>query len=374
MATASESATSSNGSALRRHWTALVGIATLIAIIALVVIVPGLRALAADTWREMIAIRPAYLAVIVALKIAQSLFSALIWRNALLAGWPQTPVPFRLVLGLDQGQDAVNSVAPARAGTWAMLGMFVMSIPGARAPKMLAVWAVQSLAFGLFAAINYTIVAVGLPNRTQQGGHLTEDISGFVSGRPVASAGIAAVIIALAIVIAIKGRRSLRDARRQVREGFAILGTPSRYIRMIFLPTRGSFLCRVASSVAMLAAFGIPISIWTVALALSAQSIAGAVRITPGGIGITQAIDVIALRDYAPAETVTAYSLAGFAISAIVSFSLAVIALLSVNGWHGTLHLVRQRDPSATGLHPAGTGGRSLRHRASRDHEPTANG
>jgi uncharacterized membrane protein YbhN (UPF0104 family) len=224
-----------------------------------------------------------------------------------------------------------------------MLSVFMLSIPGARAPKMLAVWAVQSLAFGLFAAINYTIVAIGLPNRSQESGGLTDRISGFVSDRPLASAGIATVLVVLIVLVTVKGRRSLQETRRQVREGLAILGTPSRYVRLIFLPSLGSYLCRCASHITMLAAFGIPISIWTVSLALSAQSVAGAVRITPGGIGTTQAIDVIALRDYAPPEVVTAYSLAGLAISAVVSFSLAIIALFSAYGWHGTLHIVRRR-------------------------------
>jgi uncharacterized membrane protein YbhN (UPF0104 family) len=340
---ATDTATPSNGSALRRHWVALLGIATLAVIIALVVLVPGLRTLAADTWHEMINIQPIYLALIVVFKVTQALFSALTWCNALQAGWPRARLPYRFVLGLDQGQDALNTVAPARAGTWAMLGTYTISIPGARAPKMLAVWAVQALAFSLFAAINYTIVAIGLPNRSQGSGGITDRMSGFISDHPLAAAGIVAAIVLLVIIVAVKGRRSLQETRQQVREGLAILGTPSRYFRLLFLPSLGSYIFRCASYITMLAAFGIPISIWTVTLALSAQSVAGAVRITPGGIGTTQAIDVIALRDYASPETVTAYSLSDIAISAIVSLTLAITALLSAYGWHGTLRIVRRR-------------------------------
>ena len=94
----------------------------------------------------------------------------------------------------------------------------------------------------------------------------------------------------------------------------------------------------------LLAAFDIPVSVWTLALALGSHALAGAVRVTPAGLGTTQAIDVIALRDYAPPEIVTAYSLAGLAISAVVSFSLAIIALFSAYGWHGTLRIFRHRQ------------------------------
>jgi hypothetical protein len=349
-AAGTEPSSTAESGMLRRHWATLLALVALMSVLLLVLLVPGLRALAADTWREMLTISPLSLALIAALKIGQSLCSALTWRNALLAGWPRANLPYRFVLGVDQGQDVLNTVVPARGGTWTMLGVFRLSIPGARMPTILAVWAVQSLAFALFAAVNYTLIATGLPNRTQESRGVTDRASGIIAERPVLSAAIAAIALLALVLVAVRSGQKIRQTWNQIRDGFAILGTPGRYVRLIFLPSLAAYGFRAAAYAALLDAFHIPVTLWTLVLALGSQSLAGAVRITPGGIGTTQAIDVIALRDYAPPEVVTAYSLSEIALSFVLSVTLSLVALISVNGWHGTRNLLRpapQETPSA---------------------------
>jgi len=357
----------------RRRWLAWAAVLSLVALVLLVALLPGLRALAADTWREMRSIPPRYLALIFACKLLQSLFSALTWRNALLAAWPNANLSYRFVLGVDQGQVALNTVAPARAGTWAMLGIYGLSIRGARAPKLLAVWGVQNLAFILFAAITYTVVAIGLPNQTQPSGGVTDRVSSFASAQPLVAGGVAVIFVILIIVAATVARRKfgqVRQTRQQVREGLAILHPPARYLRLLFLPSLVSYLFNCAAYVVLLAAFGIPVTIWTVALALGSNALAGAVRITPGGLGTSQAIDVIALRAYAVPDVVTAYSLSEIAITAVASATLAIVALVSVSGWRGTRALLLHRREFATGLHTLGERQRALRARAVRRKGP----
>jgi len=358
----------------RRRWLTWAAVLSLLAFVLLVALLPGLRALAADTWREMGSIPPGYLALIVAFRVGQSLFTALTWRNALLAAWPNSPLAYRFVLGVEQGQVVLNTVAPARAGTWAMLGIYGMSIRGARAPKLLAVWGVQTLAFSFFAACTYVLVAVGLPEQTDAGGGLTDRLGGFVAAQPLLAAVIAVAVATGLILIFILGRRKLGQVRQQVGEGLAILRPPVRYLRLLFLPSLVSYAFNCAAYVALLAAFDIPVTIWTLALALGSNALAGAVRITPGGLGTTQAIDVIALQAYAPPEVVTAYSLSEIAITAVVSITLAVTALLSVSGWHGTRRLLRHRHEFASSLHTLGERQRALRARATRRKAPPGGG
>ncbi len=328
-----------------------VSVFSLIAVITLVVLRPELRALAQSTGREMINIPPAYLALIVVIKVTQAFFSALIWRNALLSAWPDADLSYRFVLGVDQGQDALNTVAPARAGTWAMLGIFGLAIPGANAPKLLAVWGMQSIAFSLFAAVNYLLIGFGLPQQEQEHGGRLAQATGFMTSQPWMAAAIGVVALIVLIIGVTVGRRRVNQIRRQMLDGLAILGTPSRYIRLIFLPSLGSYLLRCASNVAMMAAFGIPITIWTASLVLGSRALAGAVRVTPGGVGTTQAMDVIVLSDFASADVITAYSLSDFAISAVLSFAVAIPALLSVHGWNGTKAFLRYRDQVSAGVH-----------------------
>ncbi len=369
MTTTIDTADPTPGSPSRR-WLTWVAVASLLALLLLVVLLPGLRGLAASTWREMRSIPPGYLVLIVVLKVGQSLFSALTWRNALLAAWPNSPLAYRFVLGIEQGQVTLNTIAPARAGTWAMLGIFGLSIRGARAPKLIAVWGVQTLAFSFFAAVTYVLVAIGLPDQAGAGGGLADRVSGFVSAQPLLAAGVAVAIAALLVAGVIVARRKLDQTRQQVREGLAILRPPVRYVRLLFLPSLVSYAFNCASYVVLLAAFDIPVTIWTVALALGSNALAGAVRVTPGGLGTTQAIDVIALRAYAPAEVVTAYSLSEIAITAVVSTTLAITALLSVSGWHGTRRLLLHRREFATGLQSLGERQRALRARTTRRRPP----
>lgn len=370
MTTTPDLAAPAPDSPARRRWLTWGAVLVLLALILVVAVLPGMRALAADTWREMRSIPPGYLTLIVALKVGQSLFTALTWRNALLAAWPRSPLAYRFVLGVEQGQVTLNTIAPARAGTWAMLGIFKMSIRGARAPKLLAVWAAQNLAFGFFAACTYVLVAIGLPDQADAGGGPVDRGMTAIAARPLLVAG---VVLALGLgltLVVVKGRRRLAGAWLEVREGLAILRPPVRYLRLLFLPSLISYAFNCAACAVLLAAFGIPVTIWTVALALGSNALAGAVRITPGGLGTTQAIDVIALRAYAPPEVVTAYSLSELAVTAVASAVLATAALLSVSGWHGTRRLLLHRHDFATGLHTLGDRQRALRARATRRKAP----
>ena len=358
----------------RRRWLTWGAVLVLLTLALVVALQPGLRALAADTWREMRSIPPRYLALIVALKVGQSLFTALTWRNALLAAWPGSPLAYRFVLGVEQGQVTLNTIAPARAGTWAMLGIFGMSIRGARAPKLLAVWAAQNLAFGFFAGCTYVLVAIGLPDQADGGSGPVDRVLGAVSAQPLLAGGAALALGLGLTLILVKARRKLGQAWQQVREGLAILHPPVRYLRLLFLPSLVSYGFNCAACAVLLGAFGIPVTIWTVALALGSNALAGAVRITPGGLGTTQAIDVIALRAYASPEVVTAYSLSELAITAVVSAVLAIAALLSVSGWHGTRRLLLHRHEFATGLHTLGDRQRALRNRATHHKAPPGGG
>jgi hypothetical protein len=359
---AGEAALPAPGTSSRRRWVTWIAVLLLVGLIALVLLHPALRDLAADTWRKMRSISPLSLGLIFLFKIGQSLFSSLSWRNALAAAWPNAPLAYRFVLGVEQGQVAMNTVLPARAGTWAMLGIFGLSIRGARAPKLLAVWGVQSLTFGLFALLNTSLVAIGLPERTQTGGG---GLVSFASDQPLVAAGLVVLIMVALAVVTVVGRRKLIQVRQQVQEGMAILHPPARYLRALFIPSLISYLFSCGAVIVLLSAFDIPVTIWTLALALSSNALGGAVRVTPGGLGTSQAIDVIALRDYAAPEVVTAYSLSELAISAVVSLVLALTALISVSGWRGTRTLLTRlhRGDAARGLHALGERQRAIRAR-----------
>lgn len=56
-----------------------------------------------------------------------------------------------------------------------------------------------------------------------------------------------------------------------------------------------------------MAAFDIPVTVYTVALVASSHMLSGLFAITPGGVGKTQALDVATLGRHAPTENVAAF-------------------------------------------------------------------
>jgi uncharacterized membrane protein YbhN (UPF0104 family) len=348
-----------------RRWPLWVALLALVALALLIALSGGLRALLADAWRELWAIPLPALGLIVALKVGQALLSSLSWYNALRTAWPRSGLAYRFVVGVDQGQDVVNTVLPARAGTWTMLGVIRLAIPEARVPTLVAVWGVHNLAFLLFAAATSALVVAGVPGREEGGDGLLARLGSLATDHPLAATAVAAAIAIALLVTARRGHGALTRFWNQLRAGFTILRSPGRYLRLLFLPALASYVLRCAAYVVLLSAFDIPVTVWTVALALGSHALAGAVRVTPGGLGTTQAVDVVALQAYAPPEVVTAYSLAEIALNAVVSLAVAVGALVSLGGWHGSRRMVGhlRRGNFAAGMRALGVRGRSLRPR-----------
>jgi hypothetical protein len=334
---------------LRSHRASWLALTILGGIVALVALQPGLRSLAGDTWRELRTISVEWLAIIILARIGQAIFSAVCWRNALTHAFPRFALPFRFMLGLDQGQDALNTLTPARGGTITMIAALRLTIRGATTPKLLAVLAIQNLPFLMFGLLLAAVLAIGLPDRIREENTLFSSAADFVARHPVWSWAIFGVVIVGVLAALYLMRSRIDDVRNEVREGLALLGTPIDYIRLVVAPAFISYLFRWLGVVALLGAFGIPVTFWTAALAIGSSAAGGAVRVTPGGVGPSQALDVIALSAYAPAETVTAFSLANLAVSAVVSTSLALVGLLTGNRRRGIYTVMRARRKARAG-------------------------
>jgi uncharacterized membrane protein YbhN (UPF0104 family) len=326
----------------KRAWFALVSMLGIAAAL-LIVFNDALRTSALETLQRMADIQPRMLALIFILKIGQAIFSAMIWRNILCAAYPNEDVSYKFVLGVDQGQDAINAIAPAKAGTWALLSAFRFSIPGARMPTMLGVWAVQSIGFFVFMTINTIILAITIPGYAGDRSGSIANIGRIATTRPYISLPLLLILLAIAFLAARRVRPAVARTREQLKLGGAILGSPKRYFLLVFLPTACCFLFRCAIAVALMSAFSIPITLATVALAIASQSVSSAIKVTPGGLGTTQAINVVAFQSFASAETVTAYSLTEMALGAITSLVIAFVALLWAFGWTRSRTMLRRR-------------------------------
>ena len=332
----------------RSYRATILAIAVLGAMVALVIFVPELRALAGDTRRELRSISRRWIAAIVIARIGQAIFSAISWQNALNAAFPYSRLRFGFVLGLDQGQDALNTLTPARGGTITLLAALHVRIRGATMPKLLGVAAVQNLPFLIIGIVLAAVISIGLPDRVRDDGGFVNAVSGFIRDHPVWT-GVIVTVVVIAVLAAFHfARAKIEHAADELKEGMALIGSPVRFFRLLVVPASISYAFRWLTTMFLLAAFDIPVTFWSTALAVGSNAASGAVRLTPGGIGPSQALDVIALSSYAEPEVVTAFSLASLATSAIVSGTLAIIGLLSARRWSkiGERRHARHKPPA----------------------------
>ena len=75
---------------------------------------------------------------------------------------------------------------------------------------------------------------------------------------------------------------------------------------------------------------------------IGGNSLANTVSATPGGVGINQAVNSIALEDYTDAATATAYSLGQQLAITAWNIGFAVVLVVWAFGWSGGKLLVEQ--------------------------------
>jgi uncharacterized membrane protein YbhN (UPF0104 family) len=266
--------------------------------------------------------------IVVMLKIVQTIASTFSWRNALRAAFPDEPITFKRVFTIEQGKDAANLFIPSKVGMWGMLSAFRLSIPGAQMPTLMAAWGAQSLGFMLFGLVNTAIAAFLLPEALANRSNPASGAIRYVQDQPIAIVLVLVAVIGGACLLAARCRERILKVKDQFLAGIAIVGSPTRYATQILLPVAISYSCRYGITIAVMSAFGIPITPSTVALALTSHQIAGAIRVTPGGFGTTQAVDVVTLHAFASSSTIAAYSVTQGVLMTSLTLVSGVIAIL----------------------------------------------
>ena len=98
-------------------------------------------------------VSPYWIVLALGLKTCESALLGLTWRNILRAAYPKGGLSFKIAWGASQGGTAINAIAPAQAGTAAMIGIFRTSIPGASVAGVTSATVVQSAFFIVASAL-----------------------------------------------------------------------------------------------------------------------------------------------------------------------------------------------------------------------------
>jgi uncharacterized membrane protein YbhN (UPF0104 family) len=229
---------------------------------------------------------------------------------------------------------ALNTFLPANIGTWVMLVMFATVIAGATITSVLSGIAVQKIPFSVFNIAVYLYLFLSIE------GSFSIKL-GFVSAHPVLVVGIIAGIVFGVVALTRVFRKQWVKLRTQLLVGGAIVRSPSKFLVGVALPELGSYLARLGIVAVFLGAYGIPVTFHNVANVTASNSISNSVSFTPGGVGVTQAMNTAALSKSTNASTATAYSVSQQLITSAWSVIFGTLMICWVFGWRGGRDLVR---------------------------------
>jgi uncharacterized membrane protein YbhN (UPF0104 family) len=316
-------------------------------------VVPLFANVAGDLWHWLVGVFKRigdvsiyWLVLALALKTAESALIGLTWRNILRAAYPRTVLSFKTAWGASQGGTALNAVAPAQAGTAAMIGIFRAGIPGSTVAGLASATIVQSLFFTVVSVLMVIALAFVRPGTVSRGSPSNES-GGFFAAHPVLIPVVAIVVVAVVVIYWPRLKPRLLGLWHGVKEGAAIFRDRRRYVTAVALPSGASFCCRIGVNTVFMAAFAVPITSFTVLLVASSHMLSQLFAITPGGVGQTQALDVATLRKYASPDAVAAFSITQDAVITLWNVVLGLAVMMWAFGY-GQLKgiLFRSRKPA----------------------------
>jgi uncharacterized membrane protein YbhN (UPF0104 family) len=286
-----------------------------------------------DLFRKVGDVPPWAIVAGVTLETAQTSLAALAWFGILRAALPRARFPYRLVLACYAVAVALNGFLPANLGTWVMLLMFTTLIAGATFAMVFSGLIVEKIPFTVFNVALYLYLFLSVS------GSFSIKL-GFLADHTALVVALLAGAVVLLVLLARIFWERLAKLRAQLVSGGAILRSPRRTVTDLFLPVLGSFLARLAIVAVFLGAYGIPVSFHNVATVTASNSISNSVSATPGGVGVTQAMNSAALSGSVDASTATAYSIGQQLIVSAWDVLFAVILVSWVFGWSGGKQLV----------------------------------
>jgi uncharacterized membrane protein YbhN (UPF0104 family) len=269
----------------------------------------------------------------VVLQMANTMLAAAAWFGILRAS-PIQGVSYRIVLASYAAAVAMNSFLPANIGTWVMLLMFATLFTGATFPMMFSGIVVQKIPFTVLNLALYLYLFLSVA------GSFSVKL-GFLAEHTGLVVLIVVGAIVLLVLLARIFRKKLEGLREQVMDGGAVLRSPRRFLLDVCLPSLGSYIARLAVVGVFLAAYSIPATFHNIATVTASNSISNTVSATPGGVGVTQAMNSVALAGSTDAATATAYSISQQLVTSAWNVVFAVVMVSWVFGWTGGKELVR---------------------------------
>jgi uncharacterized protein (TIRG00374 family) len=283
------------------------------------------------------------------------------WRNIVQAAYPGTNVRWRSVFGAYVAGVGVNAIVPARGGDLLKLYLLKHRVPGSTYPTLGSTLLVDTLFDTVLASL---LVAWALAFGFLPGLDVLPRLPAidwlYLFQHPRLGLAVVIALLVLGVVGLTWGSRKVRNFWGRVRQGFAILREPKKYLRFVALWDAVDWSLRLASVYFFLRAFGLPGGAENVALVQTTMSLSTALPFTPGGVGTEQALLLYVFEGEAPASALLSFSIGMkivlTVVNVIVGF-LAIMVMLRTFDWRR--HVDRDAEAMKAGRPaPRRTGGR----------------
>ena len=339
----------------------LVKVACWIAGVALLLLVLNLlgvdvRGWLTHLWDQLKAVPVGYLVAGVLLQVAQTTFNGVAYYGILRYAYPDAGVTLWPIVTAYAVGVGMNSFLPANIGTFVTLLMFVAIIPGSSFAGIFAAYVVNKIFFTVVGAVVYGLLFL------QAGAAFDVELGWFRHHALLALL----IIVGGAFLIFLLGRmfwHKLKGLWEKAEQGGKILTDPKAYVTRVLTWQVLSYAAKLGVIVVFLAAYSIPVTFGSVVHVIGSSSAANVTSVTPGAVGVTQAANAAALRDYTDGATATAYSLSQQLVTSATNVVYALVLVLLIFGWTGgkalvstsysgakeKVHKPKHDEPEATG-------------------------
>jgi uncharacterized membrane protein YbhN (UPF0104 family) len=251
---------------------------------------------------------PAFLAILA--QLAKLGCTSMAWRNVLAAAYSESRVRRLPIVGAYLAGVGINAIVPVRAGDAVRILLAHRSIPRSTYTTVVS----STLVLAIFDATMATLLLLwasltqsALPRIGELPRLRTFDFAWLLDHPLQAELVLAALLIA-AVVLGVWIGGHVANFWGRVRQAFAVLQSPSRYLRTVVAWQAGDWAFRFLTIWFMLDAFDIPQSVRNVLLVQASASIATVLPLTPAGIGTEQAFLLYVFRGTVPSSELLAFS------------------------------------------------------------------
>ena len=259
------------------------------------------------------------LGIALGLHVLKLFFRSIAWRNILAASYPGKRIRLRMVFGAYMAGVGVNSIAPARGGDVVKLVLVKHRIEESRYATLAPTLLVETIFdFVVASALIIWALSIGvLPAHHVYSRLPSVDWRFFLEHRDGTLIGLAVLALAALVLMAWAERR-VTEFWERVRQGFAILSEPRRFVTGVLLWQAASWGLRIAGLYFFLKAFQVEATLHNALLVQVVDSLATLFPATPGGAGTKQGLLVFVFRNKAVSRALLLSFSVGMYIATLV--------------------------------------------------------